>query len=91
MATRKKTENHKKCLLPANYVQVKSESKLGEKTEKLAFECYKQEEPDVKSCGLSINPDMCWLGCSPDGIVVEKCKILEIKCPTAFEIFFLNV
>jgi hypothetical protein len=57
----------------------------GKKTEKLAFECYKQEEPDVKSCGLAINPDLCWLGCSPDGIVVAKRKILEIKCPTAFE------
>jgi hypothetical protein len=56
----------------------------GKNTEKLAFECYKKEEPDVKISGLCINPKLCWLGGSPDGIVVNKSKVLEIKCPVKF-------
>ena len=37
----------------------------------------------VHQCGLVVPPLSPWLGCSPDGIVVEhgSRKLLEIKCP----------
>ena len=40
----------------------------------------------VKSCGLIIDPQCCWLGASPDGLVEDKLEryqegIVEVKCP----------
>jgi YqaJ-like viral recombinase domain len=57
----------------------------GKNTEQLAFERYKKDEPNVKQTGLCVNPKLSWLGCSPDGVIMSKNKILEIKCPKAFE------
>jgi YqaJ-like viral recombinase domain len=57
----------------------------GKVTEKLAFERYKKDEPSVKNTGLCVNPKQSWLGCSPDGVIVSKNKILEIKCLKMFE------
>jgi putative phage-type endonuclease len=53
----------------------------GKNTEAAAFSSYQKEEPLVKRSGFCVNPTYPWLGCSPDGIVVEKRKLLEIKCP----------
>ena len=43
---------------------------------------------DVEECGLMINPERCWMGNSPDGIIVitrssgaVERGLLEIKCP----------
>ena len=38
----------------------------------------------IESCGLVVNPKYPWLGCSPDGIVVENgspAGCIEVKCP----------
>jgi hypothetical protein len=42
----------------------------------------------VQERGLVVNPEYCWMGCSPDGIVYTRdwsqgrvCYLIEIKCP----------
>ncbi|XP_062557109.1 uncharacterized protein LOC134221967 [Armigeres subalbatus] len=35
----------------------------------------------VVRCGLVVPPDIPWLGGSPDGIVINEWKIIEVKCP----------
>ena len=38
----------------------------------------------IVKCGFVINPSFPWLGCSPDGLVVEDGSItgcIEVKCP----------
>ena len=60
----------------------------GIENESNAVEKYKnlrnKENLEVKSCGLVVSPRWPWLGCSPDGIVVEGgtvVRCVEIKCP----------
>ena len=43
-----------------------------------------KENVVIKSCGLVVSPKWPWLGCSPDGVLLqcEECiGCLEIKCP----------
>lgn len=35
----------------------------------------------VVRCGLVVHPNIPWLGGSPDGIVINENKIIEVKCP----------
>jgi len=42
----------------------------------------------VQERGLVVNPEYCWMGCSPDGVVYTRdcsqgrvCYLIEIKCP----------
>lgn len=40
----------------------------------------------VEQCGFVINPEWPWLGCSPEGVVVEEGGVVgcvEVKCPYA--------
>jgi YqaJ-like viral recombinase domain len=60
-------------------------TEYGKTTEKLAFQRYQIDEPLVKMAGLCVNPKQPWLGCSPDGVITSKRRIIEIKCPKAFE------
>lgn len=54
----------------------------GSKTEETARICYEnQTNCVVARLGLVINADQPWLGCSPDGYIVNKNKLIEIKCP----------
>ena len=39
---------------------------------------------NVAASGLIINPDLPWIGASPDGVVTcacHECGMVEIKCP----------
>jgi YqaJ-like viral recombinase domain len=44
----------------------------GKKMEAVAFKLYKNAEPDVKKCGFVVNPNVCWLGASPEDIDLLK-------------------
>lgn len=56
--------------------------KYGSLTEPQARQCYAEmTNSKVVRLGLIINPVAPWLGYSPDGYVIEKNKIIEIKCP----------
>ncbi|RVE52850.1 hypothetical protein evm_002507 [Chilo suppressalis] len=58
--------------------------KHGRENEQKAIEQLKmQENIDIKPCGLFIDRDTPFLGASPDGVVVGKDMIVEIKCPVA--------
>eukprot|EP00112_Aurelia_sp_Birch-Aquarium-sp1_P000836 Seg108.8 transcript_id=Seg108.8/GoldUCD/mRNA.D3Y31 product="hypothetical protein" protein_id=Seg108.8/GoldUCD/D3Y31 len=38
----------------------------------------------IKKCGLVIRPEWSWLGCSPDGLIMENSSLfgcVEVKCP----------
>eukprot|EP00112_Aurelia_sp_Birch-Aquarium-sp1_P004784 Seg1542.8 transcript_id=Seg1542.8/GoldUCD/mRNA.D3Y31 product="U3 small nucleolar RNA-associated protein 21" protein_id=Seg1542.8/GoldUCD/D3Y31 len=38
----------------------------------------------IKKCGLVISPEWPWLGCSPDGLIMENSSLfgcVEVKCP----------
>lgn len=57
----------------------------GKDIETKAFDCYKQNNPGktVFKMGLIIPLSVPYLGFSPDGIVSEDRKLIEIKCPVA--------
>jgi YqaJ-like viral recombinase domain len=57
----------------------------GKSMEEPAFRAYQRVEPSVKRSGLCVNPKYPWVGCSPDGIIVEKRRIIEIKCLPQFK------
>ena len=43
-----------------------------------------KENVVIKSCGLVVSPKWPWLGCSPDGVLLQHGECigcLEIKCP----------
>lgn len=55
--------------------------KHGRDNEKLALEQLSQQEKvEIHPCGLYIDPDVPYLGASPDGIIKED-MVVEIKCP----------
>ncbi|XP_055543104.1 uncharacterized protein LOC129728678 [Wyeomyia smithii] len=54
----------------------------GVRCEPLAIKSYTQDFGKVVTkCGFVIPPHIPWLGCSPDGIVLDERKIIEVKCP----------
>ncbi|XP_055529000.1 uncharacterized protein LOC129721006 [Wyeomyia smithii] len=56
----------------------------GLRCEKQAVAAYERDfGKDVLRCGFVIPPHIPWLGCSPDGIIVDEEKVIEIKCPEA--------
>ena len=62
--------------------------KWGIENEHAAIEEYKKYQDftscDIQVCGFVVNPKWPWLGCSPDGIVVENGSVvgcIEVKCP----------
>jgi YqaJ-like viral recombinase domain len=57
----------------------------GKTMEEPAFRAYQRSEPSVKRSGFCVNPKYPWVGCSPDGIIVEKRRIIEIKCLPVFK------
>ena len=59
---------------------VSESCKWGLDNEELAIEKYQtMMEVKVERCGFIIKPKWPWLGCSPDGIVLDRA--IEIKCP----------
>ncbi|XP_055626346.1 uncharacterized protein LOC129768612 isoform X1 [Toxorhynchites rutilus septentrionalis] len=54
----------------------------GIRCESKAIAAYERDyRKNVWSCGFVIPPHISWLGCSPDGIVINEGRIIEIKCP----------
>lgn len=54
----------------------------GVRCESLAIHAYERDyNKTVSRCGLVIPPHIPWLGCSPDGIIMQEKKIIEVKCP----------
>ncbi|KAF2903906.1 hypothetical protein ILUMI_02267 [Ignelater luminosus] len=57
----------------------------GLQQEKHAIQAYENETAEnLHACGLVINPNIPWTGCSPDGLIIKNSsieKIVEIKCP----------
>lgn len=59
-------------------------TEYGVNSEPKAREWYKNATKSyVLETGLMINPSIPWLGYSPDGLVLAKKKIIEIKCPVS--------
>lgn len=51
-------------------------------TEALARKCYEEKMTcTVQQLGLIVNPEVPWLGYSPDGYVAKSDSLIEIKCP----------
>lgn len=56
----------------------------GRKCESKAINVYSDATgKTVSRCGLVVPPNVPWIGCSPDGLIIEEKKIVEIKCPLA--------
>lgn len=55
----------------------------GKQMEGHALDCYRKKNPgkNVIRMGLVIPPSAPFLGCSPDAVVVDDAKLIEIKCP----------
>lgn len=54
----------------------------GMRCESLAIQAYERDyNKNVSVCGFVIPPHIPWLGCSPDGIIINERKIIEVKCP----------
>lgn len=53
----------------------------GKATEPLALQRYREKnlQHKIATVGLVVDPSVPFLGCSPDGIVVNQDKLLEIK------------
>ena len=71
--------------------------KWGINNEKVAISKYENHEDlcgkKVEDCGFVVFPSCPWLGCSPDGIVVENGALVgctEVKCPYAKRDFTLK-
>ncbi|KAJ8666776.1 hypothetical protein QAD02_008438 [Eretmocerus hayati] len=61
-------------------------TKYDTKMEPRARDCYfKMIKQDVVLAGLMVNPNIPWLGFSPDGLVPNLKRIVEIKCPYKFK------
>lgn len=56
---------------------------FGKEMEGRALASYKMKNPGKKviKMGLVIPPSAPFLGCSPDAMVVDEAKLVEIKCP----------
>ena len=61
--------------------------KWGLENESVAIEEYLKQKSllptAIESCGLVVNPEYPWLGCSPHGIIVENgspADGIEVKC-----------
>ena len=69
----------------SNKKQFKSEAcQWGIEKEKVAISLYEDEQNvNVESCGLIINPKWPWLGASADGVVNRNSiyRAIEVKCP----------
>ena len=95
-----KVINRRKTLFPKALLKQILEKPMGKMTnypvplkwgiehESVAIEEYlrKKKLPltAMKSCGFVINPKWPWLGCSPDGIIIENgspAGCIEVKCP----------
>lgn len=59
----------------------------GRESEKKALDqLSRQEKVDIRPCGLFIDPEIPYLGATPDGLIGED-MIVEVKCPlSAFKI-----
>ncbi|XP_065088577.1 uncharacterized protein LOC135710055 [Ochlerotatus camptorhynchus] len=44
----------------------------------------------LTKCGFTIPPHIPWLGCSPDGIIIDETKVIEVKCPVVGNTVSLN-
>lgn len=56
----------------------------GRRCEQMAIESYiAQTGYSVERCGFVIPPQIPWIGCSPDGVIISERKIIEVKCPLA--------
>lgn len=55
----------------------------GKEMEGIALQCYKKKNHGKRiiKMGLVIPPSAPFLGCSPDAISIDDCKLIEIKCP----------
>lgn len=70
----------KNLLNPKHYVS--KPMQYGIDTEKLALAAYVRDtSATITSMGLVVHPTACWLGCSPDGVNIDKKILIEIKCP----------
>ena len=59
-----------------------SSIRWGEKYEPIAIQVYESISNEKStSCNLVIHKNYKWLGASPDGILLQSGKLLEIKCP----------
>lgn len=59
-------------------------TRFGQEQEDRSRQCLQATTgADIRRCGLIIPPLMPWLGCSPDGVIIDKntLHLLEIKCP----------
>lgn len=55
---------------------------FGRQNEKNALLAYTTEtNKEVTHFGLFVHPSASWMGCSPDGIVINDGLLIEIKCP----------
>ena len=45
----------------------------------------------VKKCGLVISPKWPWLGCSPDGLIMDAVQMAWKKCEKILNNFVLNM
>lgn len=65
-----------------NEFQGNESTNHGVQSEPKARVCYERKTGlTVVQAGLLVNPCVSWLGYSPDGIVLNENKIIEIKCP----------
>ena len=60
--------------------------KWGNENESKAINKYKEIHKNIYplKCGLVVSPKWPWLGCSPDGIILEGNRLvgaIEVKCP----------
>lgn len=55
----------------------------GKEMEIKALQCFRRNNPNqtVIRMGLVIPPSIPYLGCSPDAVVLNELKLIEIKCP----------
>lgn len=61
-----------------------SAMKHGKNEESNALKAYeKQSGEKIKRMGFLVLPQSSWAGYSPDGVILEKKKLVEVKCPEA--------
>jgi len=71
-----------------NALQIPASLRWGLDNEEVAIQQYQSltKCKEIGKCGFVINPKWPWLGCSPDGVVIEGDKVVgcvEVKCPYA--------
>nr|XP_029713427.1 uncharacterized protein LOC115257701 [Aedes albopictus] len=56
----------------------------GRRCEQKAIKSYEvMTGTNVERCGFVVPPQIPWIGCSPDGIIIQTRRIIEIKFPLA--------